>query len=169
MTVELKAKHLDRERRKPDSQTAPARKREYGTLASATATASRAAHELLDKLVTNAPPRYREFEAAKARAARPLSNRLLVKCGPLRQVVDIDVDEHIHRLPLVGDGPRRCLRFRASGTGLRLLLIVLCQGARRRYGRVLRRNEIPSGLGFPREPVPHRAASVQPHCRHAHQ
>ena len=29
---------------------------------------SRAAHELLDLLVTNAPPRYREVEAAKARA-----------------------------------------------------------------------------------------------------
>jgi hypothetical protein len=29
---------------------------------------SRAAHELLDTLVTNAPPRYREVEAAKARA-----------------------------------------------------------------------------------------------------
>ena len=27
-----------------------------------------AAHELLDSLVTNAPPRYREVEAAKARA-----------------------------------------------------------------------------------------------------
>jgi hypothetical protein len=30
--------------------------------------ASRAAHELLDSLVTSAPPRFREVEAAKARA-----------------------------------------------------------------------------------------------------
>jgi len=29
---------------------------------------ARAAYELLDALVTNAPPRYREVEAAKARA-----------------------------------------------------------------------------------------------------
>ena len=29
---------------------------------------AKAAHELLDSLVTNAPPRYRELEAAKARA-----------------------------------------------------------------------------------------------------
>ncbi len=29
---------------------------------------ARAAHELLDTLVTNAPPRYRDVEAAKARA-----------------------------------------------------------------------------------------------------
>jgi hypothetical protein len=29
---------------------------------------AQAAHELLDSLVTNAPPRYRELEAAKARA-----------------------------------------------------------------------------------------------------
>jgi hypothetical protein len=29
---------------------------------------TRAAHELLDSLVTNAPPRHREVEAAKARA-----------------------------------------------------------------------------------------------------
>src|SRR5689334_15332643 len=29
---------------------------------------ARAAHELLDSLVTNAPPRYREAEVAKARA-----------------------------------------------------------------------------------------------------
>jgi len=34
-----------------------------------------AAHELLDTLVTNAPPRYREAEAAKARARARAADR----------------------------------------------------------------------------------------------